>query len=337
MTPLETLIHTRIRASGPLSVADYMALCLYHPQHGYYTTGRNFSTVPPQDFTTAPELTPLFGYTLAQWVAAQWRALGNPTPFSLIECGPGRGTLMRDMLAHLQASHPGCHAAANPVLVETSPALTALQKQTLAASPQCTWQTALTATAYPAILVTNEFLDAFPVEQAVRTGTVWHRRVVTLTEEGHLAFATGEPLTPPHVPADVPDGTVAEWSPAQAEWLANLPQNIAAALLCDYGAAPLTQTTLTDTLQAMHAHSKTTPFSQLGDTDLTTHVNFTLVAIILGEKNVTIEDLAPFLLRMGLPTIALQHPLEEITLQRLLHPAQMGMLFKVLCYTRTPR
>lgn len=319
-TPLAILLREKIAANGPLPLADYMAQCLYHPQHGYYTTGRNFRTQPPADFTTAPELTPLFGYAIATWVQKAWHTLGSPTTFTLAECGPGRGTLMHDVLTHLAAAAPQCLAAAQPILIETSPALTALQKQTLHPFPQCAWAEELPQTATPLILIANEFLDAFPVQQQVNG----QPQSVTLDAEQNFTLTQTGPVTQ-------------ESSPTQTAWLQQLAAypGPAAALLADYGAAPESPVTQTDTLQAVHAHKHVSIFHAPGESDLTAHVNFTHVHHVLGPQNCTLATLADFLLAHDIVALGLQHPTQQSALQRLLHPAQMGTLFKVSCYTRT--
>ena len=319
-TPLETLLKQQIRVHGPLPLADFMAQCLYHPQFGYYTTGRNFSTQPPADFITAPELTPLFGYTIANWIEKAWQTLGQPTTFILAECGPGRGTLTHDVLTHLQTTHPQTYAAAQPLLIETSPALTQRQQQTLQQFPQCTWETDLPQSETPLILLANEFLDAFPVQHKIGNA----QQTVSLNGQNELALTH-------------PGNVTEETSPAQTAWLQGLASypGPLAALLADYGAAPESEITQTDTLQALHQHQKVDIFHQPGQTDLTAHVNFTHVHKVLGAQNCTLHNLADFLLAHGLVALGLQHPTQQSSLQRLLHPAQMGTLFKVSCYTHT--
>lgn len=340
-TPLAALIRSHIATHGPMPVEEFTGLALYHPQYGYYTNGYNFLPAPiansltpsalyPHDFTTAPEITPLFGATLANWVARQWLTLKSPSPFTLMECGPGRGILMRDMLTHLQTAHPACYSAARPLLVETSPTLTQLQKTTLTAFPQCHWDTTPTSN-LPIILVANELLDAFPHTQLIQhEGRITPRTIATTN--------TGTFIFPQH-------GPITEHSPGMKTWLQTLPQNLSAALFADYGAA--TDGPTGDTLQAVYRHQKVDVFHKIGETDLTHHVNFAHVNAALAEshphlESQPLEHLTPFLLNHGLASLALQiadadgtHSTHDTALHRLLHPTQMGTLFKVQCYTCT--
>ena len=133
MTPLGQVIIERIREGGPITVADFMADCLLHPVHGYYTTREPFGTAG--DFTTAPEISQMFGEMIGLALAQAWMDQGAPSPFTLAELGPGRGTLIADMLRATRGV-PGFHAAAQVALVEASPRLRAVQARTLApASP----------------------------------------------------------------------------------------------------------------------------------------------------------------------------------------------------------
>lgn len=337
-TPLAAELKARIRKSGPLSVAAFMQACLYHPQHGYYTRGLNFSTNPPRDFLTAPDHTPLFGATIANWLAATWVGLGSPPLFTLVETGPGRGSLMESLLVHLQSTHGACYAAAQPVLVESSPALTQIQKQTLAAFPQCKWAAKVAPANTPLILIANEFLDSFPINQHIHIGGQLFEVLVGTSAEGQLCFTTAAnpspmPLPPGWQPAD---GATLETAPDEAEFLRFLKAHAKAALLIDYG-ANTRATQDGNTLQAINNHTPVHPLHLPGETDLTAHINFASLITQLGEANCTLSDLAPFLLANGLPELGLQHPDQQPRLQRLLHPAQMGTLFKVLCFTQNTR
>src|SRR5262249_55928357 len=118
-----------IEAGGPLSVADFMALCLYDPEGGYYMTREPFGV--SGDFTTAPEISQMFGGLVAIWLFSTWHALGAPSPVTLAEIGPGRGTMMKDMLRTLGRIDPGFSGKARIAMVETSPRLTQIQRATL--------------------------------------------------------------------------------------------------------------------------------------------------------------------------------------------------------------
>jgi YfiH family protein len=209
MTPLERLIRERIAAAGPLGVADYMALCLGHPEHGYYATRDPFGAAG--DFVTAPELGQLFGEMIGAWLAQVWHDLGRPDPFVLAELGPGRGTLMADLL-RVTDRLAGFAAAARVLLVETSPALRARQAAVLAGR-SVGWAERVEALPEgPLLLVANEFFDALPVRQFRRADPGWQERQV-VEEGGALRFDWGplrlDPAVERRFPL-TPDGTVVE-------------------------------------------------------------------------------------------------------------------------------
>ena len=176
-----------IRQEGPLSLSRYMALCLGHPRHGYYMKQDPFGA--DGDFTTAPEISQIFGELIGLWAASVWRAMGAPASIRLVELGPGRGTLMQDMLRAARAL-PGFREALSVHLVEMSPVLRERQKTTLAAdgvTPH--WHDRIDqALEGSAIVIANEFLDALPLDQFVRTPEGWRERLVGLDDEGRLAF-----------------------------------------------------------------------------------------------------------------------------------------------------
>ncbi len=128
MTPLGEIMLRRIRATGPMTVAEYMAECLLHPEHGYYTTRDPLGAAG--DFVTAPEISQMFGELLGLSLAQSWLDQGAPAPFALAELGPGRGTLMADLL-RATARIPGFHAAMQIHLVEASRTLRAAQARVL--------------------------------------------------------------------------------------------------------------------------------------------------------------------------------------------------------------
>lgn len=187
MTALAQEIAELIRQEGPIGISRYMALCLGHPSHGYYMKQDPFGA--EGDFTTAPEISQIFGELVGLWAASLWQAMGAPASVRLVELGPGRGTLMQDMLRAAKAL-PGFRAAISVHLVETSPVLRQRQKETLAAAGVTpTWHERIEpALEGPAIVVANEFLDALPLDQFVLTPEGWRERLVGLDGEEELAF-----------------------------------------------------------------------------------------------------------------------------------------------------
>jgi SAM-dependent MidA family methyltransferase len=231
----------------------------------YYATHDPFA-----EFTTAPEITQMFGELLGAWAAVCWAQAGRPNPVLLVEAGPGRGTLMADALRGLRQAAPDFCAALRLHLIETSPRLRALQA---AALPGATWHTGQSSLPPgPILLLANEFLDALPIRQFIRRGPTWQERHVAA---GHFAeLATTDPPT-----LDAPDGTIIERNDAATNFVSTLAARIAAqggaALLLDYGPA---QPGHGDTLQALRAGRPADPLANPGQADLTAHVDFTALA-----------------------------------------------------------
>ncbi|MEC3859885.1 SAM-dependent methyltransferase [Mesobacterium sp. TK19101] len=338
MTALAPILRAQIAASGPLTVAQYMATCLLHPEHGYYTTAQPFGAAG--DFVTAPEISQMFGELIGLSLAQAWLDQGAPTPFVLAEPGPGRGTLMADIL-RATARVPGFHAAARIVLVEASPALRATQRETLKTSP-VTWADSVDALPdAPLFLVANEFFDALPIRQFIRRGDGWAERVIGLSG-GALSF--GETAPVPHAALahrlqDTKDGDLIETcAPAQAI-AATIGTRIkahgGAALLIDYG----DWRSLGDTFQAVQAHKPVDPLAAPGQCDLTAHVDFEALAQAVPCRFTRLTPQGIFLERLGLTqrAQALARGLQGATLdqhiaahRRLTHPKEMGTLFKIL-------
>ena len=272
----------RIRREGPLSVEAYMEACLGHPRHGYYRKAQAIGAAG--DFVTAPEISQVFGELIGLWCAVTWDGMGRPTPLRLIELGPGRGTLMADALRAAKAL-PGFLAAVSVHLVEISPPLRHLQRETLArgraaGGPDGAWHEAVEEVpAGPAIVIANEFLDALPVRQLVRENGAWRERVVTLSPNGRLQLAAGPAaqLTggAAELLADRPvaEGTIIEIRPGEARLLGALAARASplTALFIDYGPA---ETAFGDTLQAVRGHAYADPLLEPGAADLTAHVQF---------------------------------------------------------------
>lgn len=337
MTELARIIAARIAATGPLTLADYMAECLLHPEHGYYTTRTPFGTAG--DFTTAPEISQMFGELLGLSLAQAWLDQGAPAPFTLAELGPGRGTLMADVLRATRGV-PGFHAAAQVVLLEASPALRAQQSARLAPHP-ITHADQIDALPHqPLFLLANEFFDALPIHQFQYDGTVWRERLVGL-QNGQLSFGLSEPLHPdtalPAFENPVP-GRVVEVCPAARPYAAVIHDRIVhhggAALIVDYGGWRSSG----DTFQALRHHAFADPLATPGEADLTAHVDFEALAAFCALPHAYGAQGA-FLTRLGIDarTARLAQSLTGPALQshlaahrRLTHPDEMGSLFKVL-------
>src|ERR1043166_1726468 len=259
-----------------------MGLCLGHPVHGYYTTRDPFGR--GGDFVTAPEISQMFGELIGLWAAAVWQAMGAPVRVALVELGPGRGTLMADALRAARVV-PGFAAALNVHLIETSPVLQRRQQETLAGSAlPIAWHRELAAVPdSPLIVIANEFFDALPVQQAVKTESGWHERMVGLGPHDELAFALHPDPIPgfaaflPATLTSAPPRAVYEWR--SADVAADLARRVAeqggAVLVIDYGHA---ESALGDTLQAVGRHGFADPLASPGELDLTAHVDFAALA-----------------------------------------------------------
>ncbi len=343
MTPLAATLLRRIGQTGPLTVADYMAECLAHPEHGYYTSRDPLGAVG--DFTTAPEISQMFGELIGLCLAETWAAEGRPARFTLAELGPGRGTLMADAL-RATAAVPGFHDAMTLALVEISPPLRAAQAERLSAYRPHWFDTTpdLANTPGPLFAVANEFFDALPIRQFVRRGPGWSERMVT-EENGRLAFGLS-PAAPlaalAHRLDDTEDGDLVELCPAAQPIAASLARAIAtrggAALIVDYGG----WRSRGDTLQALRGHAFADPLDAPGQADLTAHVDFEPLARAATEASACASQLTPqgvFLERLGITlraqTLArhLAGPALDVHIaahRRLTHPDEMGNLFKAM-------
>ena len=340
MTALSDGIATQIATTGPISIAEFMALCLLHPTHGYYTTrlplGRS------GDFITAPEISQMFGELVGLCLVQAWLDQGAPSPVAVVELGPGRGTLMAD-LRRATARVPGFAAAAEVHLVEASPTLRAEQAGRV---PDATWHdTVETLPHMPTLLVANEFFDALPVRQFIRDGAGWRERQVGLVD-GVLAFGLSAPMPPETLPdrtRDTKDGDLVEVRPAAEPYAAAIGRRVAdhggAALIIDYGS----WRSLGDTFQAIAAHKRVNPLANPGAADITAHVAFEEIA--RGAAPARSSGLTPqgaFLGRLGIAqrTDAIAKGLTGDALnnhldaaRRLTDPDQMGNLFQVLGLT----
>jgi SAM-dependent MidA family methyltransferase len=296
------------------------------------------------DFTTAPEISQAFGEVLGAWCAVMWERMGRPDPVLLVECGPGRGTLMADALRVIAQVAPDFRAALRVHLVEASESLREAQARALGGALAAWHEDPAALPPGPMLLLANEFLDALPIRQFVRRDGAWMERHV---QAG--AFVELPASDAPSLPSAAPEGAVKEvCEPALAlagMLAARLAAERGAALFLDYGPA---EPAFGDTLQAMRAHETgLDPLAEPGSRDLTAHVDFPAVAEAARAAGAGVFGPLPqgvVLQRLGLVTraamLAQARPrlAREILsgAERLVAPEGMGRLFKalVLCDPR---
>ncbi|MBS0473375.1 MAG: SAM-dependent methyltransferase [Proteobacteria bacterium] len=353
MSGLAARIAALIAAQGPITVAQYMTFALHDPRDGYYATRDPLVA----DFITAPEISQMFGELIGLWLAQCWLDQGQPKRPLLVELGPGRGTLMCDALRALNLV-PALREQIEVVLVEASPVLREMQRTALAdTNVPMRWAHSLgeIPADRPLLLVANEFFDALPIRQFVKTERGWCERMITADSDGRLAFAVApEPYPAAQIPASrdsAPDGGFYEISTAGDALAEDIGRWIAAhggaALIVDYGyAGP----GFGETLQAMRAHRFAEVLGDPGANDLTAHVDFEalaaaarrggaqapgpvgqdefLVALGILHRMQTLlsRDSGPARSRNYLETAALLRS----QVDRLILPEQMGTLFKAL-------
>jgi SAM-dependent MidA family methyltransferase len=328
--PLAERLARMIAASGPIPVSVFMAEANAH----YYASRDPFGAAG--DFTTAPEISQMFGELVGLCLADLWDRAGRPPDAAYVELGPGRGTLAADALRAMRAAGlaPRVH------FVETSPVLRAAQAERL---PDAEWHgdVATLPTDAPLLVAANEFFDALPVRQLVATKRGWHERLVAHTEAGFVPVPG--PLIPaPLAPAET--GTVVETSPASLGIVRALAQRIAAqggaALIVDYGHV---RSAAGETLQAVSGHAFADPWQEPGSRDLTAHVDFEALGRAAGAEGVRVagpRSQGEWLEAMGigvraqaLAGAAPERTAEiEAARDRLVAPEQMGALFKALAF-----
>lgn len=335
MESLADSLRRRIDQGGPVTVADYMAEAMGH----YYANREPFGAAG--DFTTAPEISQMFGELIGLWCAMVWQMLGSPERVVLAEIGPGRGTLMNDLLRAAGAVPPFLKAA-EVWLVETSPRLAARQRQTLAGRDVHWCESFDQLPDGPLLLVANELFDALPIRQFEKRDGTWYERMVGCTDLG-FEFVLG-PATQPDLPADVleaPDGAVAEICEAGRSLAKRIGRRLnrqpGLALIVDYGHV---RSGTGDTLQALSRHRFHAVLDRPGTADLTAHVDFqSLAAAAVPARAWGPMPQGDFLRLLGIETRAAMlaqaggdKVAAEIMgqMRRLIDADEMGTLFKAL-------
>lgn len=343
-TPLARLFKAQIAADGPLPVAEYMSRCLWDDAHGYYATRSAIGS--KGDFITAAEISQIFGELIGLWSGVVWQqVLGTPPQLTIVEFGPGRGTMMRDALRAARII-PGFSEAARVHLVEMSETLKEEQKAALAdCGVPLSWGQNLAGFSAPAIIIANEFLDAWPVEQWVKTRQGWLPRAVGLDDSGALSFTvidsglSRRDFDNKH--ADAPLGAVVETQ--RPERLAEALKRVAAsgpiaAVVIDYGHVGDVSG---DTLQAVRGHRTEHPLASPGEADLSAQISFYELASALHGAGLQIDGpvtQAEFLGSLGViercARLMSANPARagdiEAGVARLIAPQGMGTRFKVI-------
>ena len=331
-----------IRTSGPISVAQYMEICLTHPTMGYYTTRDPLGK--DGDFTTAPEISQVFGELIGLFFAEYWLGMEQPTPVHFIELGPGRGTLMADALRAIKIV-PELEKAVQVHFIDVSPSLKGLQKKAVT--------TALHHESLDEIppgvsfIIANEFFDVLPIRQFIWQDGAWAERMVA-EHDGKLAFSVSHDFPPAQgLPGKAEEGTIWESAPQSGLWISGIAQRLNAAgglgLIIDYGYG---QDAFGDSFQAVQNQKPVDVFEAPGAADLTAHVNFADLAERARSHDLQVFDLitqGAFLNNLGIDHRAgqllenaskKQKKEIEAAVNRLTNDGQMGELFKVLCFAQ---
>lgn len=327
-TPLFRLIAERIQQNGVMPVADYMGLALGHPEHGYYMTQNPFGV--DGDFTTSPEISQLFGEMIALWFIDLWEQAGKPPHVNFVELGAGRGTLSADILRITSK-----YFSVSLHLVETSPRLRKIQGETLKKYKPVFHDSLSDVPKGFFFLVANEFFDALPIQQFCNIKGQWMERGVDYDAAKECLFFTLTGNAP-----------VFESSPLSISIIEEIAERIAdeggAALVVDYGHV---DSSFGDTLQAVAKHQYSNPLENVGEKDITAHVDFGALKRCV-ENQVDVSDVVTqgeFLLSLGialraekLNATATEKQRVDINtaVQRLTHPSEMGQLFKVMALTQ---
>lgn len=330
---VNTVILNTIQEKGSLGVDEYFRLAMYHPKQGYYA--HHIPIGQDADYITSPEISQIFGELIGLWCIDVWQKLGSPSEFALIELGPGRGTLMADLLRVSQLV-PDFAKALSIHLVETSNLLKEIQRQKIHPYSRPAWHKDLiTIPDLPCAFIANEFFDALPHKQFQTYQGQWFERLIMIKDH-ELTWTLAPTETALVIPPK--EGSITE-TPQEGDRIvdqisAHLLRNTGACLIIDYGEK--TSPWYGDTFQALNQHQKCSPLSSPGTSDLTFHVNFDHLEQKFHQKGIHVAPLvsqAHFLKSLGIEqrTAQLLHvPQAALASYRLISAQHMGQLFKVL-------
>ncbi len=339
MGGLKQKLLREIEHAGPLPISRYMEACLMDREHGFYC--REDPIGAAGSFTTAPEISQMFGELIGLALCQAWMDQGSPPCFALAELGPGRGVMMADILRATRVA-PGFNEAARLFLVERSDALRRSQARRLVAHSPVWCPDVDELPEMPLFLVANEFFDALPIRQ-FRRRTIGWQEIMIDAEAGHLRYThrdcsrcqdLGQQF------ADIPPNAIVELRPEAERIIGRIAGIITrhggGAIIVDYGE----DGSIGNTLQAVRDHRPAEPLDEPGAADLTAHVDFAALArSARGTAVGSLTTQGEFLARLGirqrariLAKSASGAALREhqAALNRLVAPDQMGRLFKVI-------
>ncbi len=342
--PLRAVVEQTIRAEGPITIERYMQIVLQHPAHGYYRKGDPLSE--KRDFSTAPEVSQVFGEMLGVWCVDAWQRMGKPDPFILLELGPGRGTMMRDLLAFTE-SIDGFHKALRLWLYESSATLRDIQKQKLARFHPRHIDDLSQLDPLPLLFIANELFDNLPVRQFLKTEGGWQETLVGF-EDGKLTLTHGKPTA--FLPNSMAaahlrfpkSGHVYEFSEMAQSLAARLALHArrygGAGLIIDYG---YTSPPGRGTLDGWHKSKATGILEKPGKTDVTADVDFIALARAAKQQaaQTILMNQREFLLNLGtnsrIEALKRGQPPRiqkkiDAAFDQLTSPSKMGELWKVL-------
>jgi NADH dehydrogenase [ubiquinone] 1 alpha subcomplex assembly factor 7 len=346
----ESYIKSIIKAQGPISIAQYMGIALSDKKYGYYTTKQPLGR--QGDFITAPEISQMFGELIGLWCASIWEFMGRPVNLQLVEFGPGKGTLMSDLLRGT-SKISGFHDSISIHLIEISPSLKKQQQVNLNNyDVKIEWYNNFSDILNnPTIIIGNEFFDALPILQFVKTKNGWREKLIGIDASEELKFMLSPAETPacaliPQNIRNSDENSVFEICPSAISTIRNISQHLkengGAALFIDYG---YFENPLVNSFQAVKEHEYHDVLKDPGQADLTAHVDFSTLKNSATESGITTHKIigqGQFLQAMGID-IRASMILKNATFEqkkdiisateRLTDNKQMGELFKCLAIT----